>query len=206
MAYMRMQESKFWGWVITSVIIGLLVGLIAMYFFNQYSIAKKVDAARAELSGQVADANSKASALETRLASAEASKTALIEANTQLTADLEAAKADTQKSSSSATSSTLTVVSREIQPDSVAASGTITMTAKVKGTPEKVTMRVTAKSGGFDETYALKKVSTSGSTSTWRSSVKAPSKKGVYTYYATAISGNTKVTMAGASPSSLTVR
>jgi cytoskeletal protein RodZ len=206
MAYMRMQESKFWGWVITSLVIGLAVGLLAMYFFNQYATAKKVDAARAELSGQVADANAKASALETRLASAEASKTALIEANTQLTADLEAAKSDTQKSSSSTTSSTLTVVSREIQPDSVAASGTITMTAKVKGAPDKVTMRVTAKSGGFDQTYALKKVSTSGSTETWRASVKAPSKKGTYTYYATATSGDTKVTMVGASPSSLTVR
>jgi flagellar hook assembly protein FlgD len=203
MAYMRMQESKFWGWVITSLVIGLALGLVGMYFFSQYATAKKIDAARTELSGQIADATTKSTALETRLASSEASLAALTEANAQLTAELEAAKADTPKSTT--TSSTLSVVSRDIQPDSVGASGTITMTAKVKGAPDKVTMRVTAKSGGFDQTYSLKKVSTSGTTETWRASFKAPSKKGDYRYYATAINGDTKVTMTGASPSTLTV-
>ena len=98
------------------------------------------------------------------------------------------------------------MVSREIQPDSVAASGSITMTAKVKGEPERVTMRVTSKSSGFDKTYALKKVSSSGTTQTWRATYKAPAKKGQYRYYATATSGDTQVTMVGASPSTLTVR
>jgi hypothetical protein len=206
MAYMRMQESRFWGWVVTSVIIGLLLGLAGMYFFTQYTTAKKVEAARSELTGQVTDANAKASALEARLASSEASRAALAEANSQLTAELETAKADSQKSASTTTTATLVVVSREIQPDSVNSSATITMTARVKGAPDKVTMRVTAKSGGFDQSYSLKKVSTSGSTETWRSSYKAPAKKGEYRYYATAISGDTKVTMVGASPSTLTVR
>ncbi len=73
MAYMRMQESKFWGWVIASLIIGLCVGLVAMYFYGQMAAAKKIDAARTELSGQVSDANAKVAALETRLASSEAS-------------------------------------------------------------------------------------------------------------------------------------
>lgn len=202
---MRMQESRFWGWVIASLVIGLGVGLVAMYFFGQFATANKIDAARTELSGQIADANAKASALEVRLASSEASTAALAEANAQLTAELGNAKADAKKSST-ATTSTLVVVSRDIQPDSVAASRTITMTAKVKGSPEKVTMRVTAKSGGFDQTYVLKKVSTSGSTQTWRATAKAPGKKGDYRYYATATAGNTKVTMVGASPSTLTVR
>jgi cell division protein FtsB len=206
MTYMRMQESKFWGWVITSVVIGFAVGLIGMYFFTQVANARKIDAARKELSSQIAGANAKSSALEARLASSEASAAALAETNAQLTSDLEAAKVDARKKSSSTTTSTLTVVSREIQPDSVTASGTITMTAKVKGSPDKVTMRVTAKSGGFDQTYALKKVSTSGSTETWRVAAKAPTKKGDYRYYATAILGDQKATMPGASPSTLTVR
>jgi flagellar hook assembly protein FlgD len=206
MAYMRMQESKFWGWVVVSLVVGLGAGLIGMYFFTQYSSAKKVEAARTELSGQIADATTKSSALETRLASAEASLAALTEANAQLTTELEAAKANTRTSSTTTTSSALTVVSREIQPDSVTASHTVTMTAKVKGAPDKVTMRVTSTSGGFDQTYSLKKVSTSGSTETWRASYKAPAKKGEYRYYATATTGNTKVTMPGASPSTLTVR
>jgi flagellar hook assembly protein FlgD len=205
MAYMRMQESKFWGWVITSLIVGLGVGLVGMYFFSQYATAAKVEAARTELSSQIADANTKSAALEARLASSEASLAALAEANAQMTADLASAAEDTQKSSTT-TTATLVVVSREIQPDSVNASGSITMSAKVKGEPAKVTMRVTAKSGGFDETYSLKKVSTSGSTQTWRATFKSPTKKGEYRYYATAISGDTKVTMVGASPSTLTVR
>jgi len=206
MAYMRMQESKFWGWVVVSLIIGLVVGLAAMYFFTQVATARKIEATRTELSSQIADANAKVSALETRLASSEASMAATSEANVRLTAELETAKTKAEKSSSSTTTSTLTVVSREIQPDSVAASGTITMTAKVKGSPDKVTVRITAASGSYDQTYALKKVSTSGSTQTWRATAKAPTKKGTYRYYATAISGDTKVTMPGTSPSTLTVR
>lgn len=128
----------------------------------------------------------------------------LAESNAQLTTELDKTKADV-KTQSTATTSTLTVVSRNIQPDSVATSGTITMTAKVKGSPDKVTMRITAKSGTYDETYLLKKVSTSGSTQTWRTTAKAPAKKGNYRYYATAIAGDTKVTMEGASPSTLSV-
>jgi flagellar hook assembly protein FlgD len=205
MAYMRMQESRFWGWVTVSLIVGLGVGIGATYLMTQAAAANKVEAARKELSGQLADANTKATALETRLASAEASSASLAESNAQLTTELDKTKADAQ-TASEATTPTLTVVSRTIQPDSVATSGTITMTAKVKGSPEKVTMRITAKSGAYDETYLLKKSSTSGSTQTWKATAKAPTKKGDYRYYATAITGDTKVTMEGTSPSTLTVR
>ncbi len=100
MAYMRMQESRFWGWVIASLIIGLCVGLLAMYFYGQMAAAKKIDAARTELSGQVSDANAKVAALETRLASSEASAAALVEANAQLTEEIDSAKADAKKASS----------------------------------------------------------------------------------------------------------
>ena len=205
MAYMRMQESKFWGWVITSLVIGLAVGLGGMYLFTQAAAASKVEAAKTELSGQITDANAKATALEARLASTEASLAALTEANAVLTAELETAKADAEVAPSSNNGSTLAVTMREIQPDSVTASETITMTAKVTGSPDKVTMKVKAKSGSYDETFALKKVSTSGSTETWKANGKAPA-KGTYTYYATAIKGDKTATMEGASPSTLTVK
>ncbi len=86
------------------------------------------------------------------------------------------------------------------------ASDTITMTAKVKGSPEKVTMRIKAKSGSYDETYTLEKVSTSGSTQTWRATAKAPSKSASTRTTPRRPPGDTKVTMEGASPSTLTVR
>ena len=206
MAYMRMQENKFWGWVIASLIAGLVVGLAGMYFYTQAATAKRISSAQTEFAGQIADANAKTAALETRLASSEASVAAQAEANAQLATQLDTAKAAAKKSASTTATSTLSVVSREIQPDSVSASGTITMTARVKGAPDKVTMRITAKSGGFDESYALKKVSTSGSTETWRVVGKAPTKKGDYRYFATAILGDKQATMPGASPSTLTVR
>ena len=205
MAFMRMQESKFWGWVIMSLIIGLAVGLGGMYLFTQAAAASKVEAARTQLSGQITDANNRATALEARLASTEASMAALAEANAQLTTQLETAKSDAQATPSSTTDGTLAVKMREIQPDSVNASDTITMTAKVTGSPDKVTMKVRSKSGSFDETFALKKVSTSGSTQTWRATGRAPA-KGTYTYYATALKGDQTATMQGASPSTLTVK
>jgi hypothetical protein len=206
MAYMRMQESKFWGWVITSLVAGLVVGLAGMYFYTQAATAKKIDATKTELTGQIADANTKIAALETRLASSEASVAAQVQDNAQLATQLESAKAAAKKPASTTATSTLSVVSREIQPDSVNASGTITMTARVKGAPDRVTMRITAKSGGFDQSYALRKVSTSGSTETWRVVGKAPTRKGDYRYFATAILGDKQATMPGASPSTLTVR
>ena len=203
MAYLRMHESKFWGWVITSLILGLFVGMISMYFIGSASANKKLEASKKEMTEQITAANAKAASLETQLASSESSISALTEANSQLTAQLSKTKEDADTSDSS---DTLTVVSREIQPDEVDGSDTITMTAKVKGSPEKVTMRIKAKSGSYDETYTLKKTSSSGSTQTWRATAEAPSTSGDYTYFATAIDGDTEVTMPGASPSTLTVR
>jgi len=203
MAYMRMHESRFWGWVITSLLVGLAIGTVGMYFIGRTSANKKIEANRTELATQLSAANSKAADLEAKLASSESSVTSLTEANTQLTAQVDKAKEDAKVSSDS--SSALSVVSREIQPDNVSGSDTITMIAKVKGSPDKVTMRIKAKSGTYDETYTLEKASTSGSTETWRATAEAPSKAGDYTYYATAISGDTKVTMPGTSPSTLTV-
>ena len=206
MAYLRMHESKFWGWVVASLIIGLGVGMISMFFVGQASANRKIEAAKKELTNQVAEANAKAASLETKLASSESSVSTLTEANSQLTAQLEKAKEDADDSSSSDSSATLTVVSREIQPDELDGGDTMTMTAKVKGSPEKVTMRIKAKSGSYDETFTLKKTSSSGSTQTWRATAEAPSKSGDYTYFATAIDGDTEVTMPGASPSTLTVQ
>jgi len=205
MAYMRMHESKFWGWVIVSLLVGLAIGMTVMFFIGQSSANRKVEATRTEFASQLEAANAKTATLETELASAESSVATLTEANSQLTTELDKAKEDA-KADTSGSSSSLSVVSREITPDDVDGGDTITMTAKVKGSPEKVTMRIKAKSGSYDETFTLKKASTSDSTQTWRATTDAPGKSGQYTYYATAIDGDTEVTMPGASPSTLTVK
>lgn len=204
--YMRIQESKFWSWVTASVLIGLVIGGAAGFFFSQAAATSRINAAKSEFSKQAEESGAKITALQAKLASQEASAAALSEANSQLDADLAAAKADARKATPSSTTTTAAVVvSRDITPSSASASETITLTAKVKGPADKVTMRLTGKSVGFDQTYTLKKVSTSGSTVTWRLSIKAPGKKGEYRYYATAFAGDTEVTMVGASPSTLKV-
>jgi hypothetical protein len=153
-------------------------------------------------------AASGSASVQSQLASAEASVTALTDQNAQLTASLDAAnkKIASGKSTGSSTSTaTIAVTSRVVTPSSVSTSGAITMTAKVTGHPARVTMRVYNTSKGFDQTYSLHRVSTSGNTETWRAAVKAPSKTGTYHYYATAIKGSVRKTMTGASPRSFTV-
>jgi len=73
MAYMRMHESKFWGWVIVSLLVGLAIGMTIMFFIGQASANRKIEASRTELTSQLDAANAKAASLETQLASSESS-------------------------------------------------------------------------------------------------------------------------------------
>jgi uncharacterized membrane-anchored protein YhcB (DUF1043 family) len=207
MTYLRIDRNKFWGWVVVSLLVGLAIGFGTMFLLTSSS------------SNEVRTLNNRVGSVHAQLTAAETSLTALAEQNTQLTLTLEAANAQIaslQGSSSSTTTDTsttttttvsLSVTSRTVTPSTVATSGTITMTAKVKGSPTKVTMRVYIKATPrtFDKTYTLKLVSTSGDTQTWRLKVAAPTKVGTYLYFATAIKGTSKVTMVGASASSFKV-
>ena len=202
---MRIPQNKFWGWVIASMLFGLAVGLGIM-LWRTASLGSQITVLQNRVNA-ASGATSDAASLQAQLASAEASITALTEQNSTLTSDLAAANAKpktTTKSSSTATV-TIAVTSRTLSPSTVATSGTITMTAKVTGSPTSVTMRVYNASKSFDKTYTLHRVSTSGKTQTWRLTVHAPTTKGTYHFYATAIKGSVRKTMSGASPGSFTV-
>lgn len=206
MAVMRIQSSKFWGWVVASLLVGLGIGLVIM-LVRTGSLSNRITVLQNQIAAG-ASATGTTGAVQQQLAAAEASVTALTDQNATLTSDLQAAQAQLAAQGTSGTTSTTTtiaVTSRKVTPSTVATSGTITMTVKVTGSPTSVTMRVYNSSKSFDKTYTLKKVSTSGGTQTWRLAVKAPSKVGTYSYYATATKGSTHVTMKGASPSSFTV-
>lgn len=212
MAYMRIASGKFWAWVIVSLVVGLLVGLTIM-FVRTGSLSDKITVLEHQLATASATTTETLASVQQQLMSAEASVTALTQQNEQLGADLAAATASGSGSGSGSgtttttpsTATTLTVVSRTISPSTVATSGTITMTVKVKGAPTSVVMRLYNATKSFDKTYTLKKVSTSGSTQTWRLKVAAPTTKGTYHYFATAKKGSVSVTMKGASPSVLKV-
>ena len=102
---------------------------------------KKVEAAKTELSGQITDANAKATALEARLASTEASACGAHRG--ERADDRRARNRQGRRRGGAIFEQRQHAYGalREIQPDSVNASDTITMTAKVTGSPDKVTMK-----------------------------------------------------------------
>jgi hypothetical protein len=198
MVYMRIDRNKFWGWVVVSLTLGLIVGLIAMFFIRGSS-ASKVTQLEQQLAAQSAESSSTISTLQLSLQSAEASVTELTARNSQLTSDLAAAnaKVTAAKKSTTTTTTAISFVSRSVSPTSVEASHTLTLTVKIDGHADKVRMQIVG--GTYDQTFYLSRVSTSGGVETWRRSVKAPPKKGTYHYYAGAFVGTTKKTMPGVS-------
>jgi hypothetical protein len=211
MPYMRIESNKFWGWVVVSLLVGLGIGLLIM-LARTGSLNDQIRVLRNQVAAASATATVGADA-QNQLASVEASLTALTGQNAQLTSDLAAANAQISSLQGSASSTTATttaativVTSRTVTPSTVATSGTITMTAKVTRGPSKVTMRIYNSAKTYDHTYTLKKVSTSGSTETWRATTKAPKTAGTYSYYATATLGSQHVTKVGASASTFKVK
>ena len=189
--YLRIPKNKFWGWVFSSLAIGLLIGAGAA--------GKQVDDLKQQLASQTNSAASSMTALQTRLDSADASLTTLSQQYSQLKTSTAASnKTATTKTSSSPATSTATpleVLSRKITPSTIATGDYITMTAKVQGKATKVSMRILSTDGGSSSTYSLKKVSSDGATSTWRRVVRGPKTKGTYRYYATAYSATSSATM-----------
>jgi len=202
--YMRIQKSKFWGWVFSALGLGLVIGAVVMLVLGNAQQTKQVNAIKQQMAEQASQAKTTQDELTAKLASAEASRALAATKYDTLLAEQKKATADPTPSASTSTDA-LEVVSRTVSPSSVSASDTITMTAKVKGAPDKVTMRVLASSGTYDQTFTLKKSSTSGGVETWKRTVNAPGKKGTYRYYATATRGGTSVTMPNVSASTFVV-
>jgi hypothetical protein len=213
MPYMRIESNKFWAWVVVSLLVGLGIGLVIM-LVRTGSLSDQIRVLRNQVAAAGTSSTASAGA-QGQLASDEASITALTSQNAQLTSDLAAANAQiaslqgsgsTTTTTTTTTAPTIVLTSRTVTPSTVTTVGTITMTAKVTGGPTKVTMRVYNSSKSYDKTFTLKKISTSGSTETWRATAKAPTKAGTYSYFAIATLGSQSVTKVGASPSTFKVK
>jgi hypothetical protein len=208
--YLRIPKNKFWGWVFSSVAVGLLVGAGCAWVLTRASSGKQVDDLKQQLTTQTSQAAANLQSVQSRLDSVTASLTAVSAENAQLKAEAASnKKTSTSKSSSSSTTSataTLEVLSRTIDPSSISTGDPITMTATVQGDATRVTMRLYSASGSFSQTYSLKKYSTDGQKSTWRRVVNGPKTKGTYHYYATVFSSSSSATMPGGSPGKLTVQ
>jgi uncharacterized membrane-anchored protein YhcB (DUF1043 family) len=207
--YLRIPKNKFWGWVFSSLAVGLLLGGVAAWVVARTGSTKEVGDLKQQLASQSAQAASQQQQLQARLDSSDASLTALSQQYDTLKATADAAKkATTTKTSTSSDSSNtaaLEVLSRTVTPSTITSGDYITMTAKVSGSATKVTMRITSVSSGDATTYSLKKSSTNGSNSTWTSSVRFRKPKGTYRYYATVYSKSDSATMPGAKVSSFKV-
>lgn len=198
MVYMRIDRNKFWGWVVVSLLVGVLIGSTFMFFARSAS-SGEVTQLKTQLESQSAEASNNIAAMQATQASLDASITALEASNAQLTADLAAAKTTKASTTATATTTQVTFVSRSVSPSSASASSTITLTVKVKGHPDKVRMQIKGTGGiSYDQTFYLTKVSTSSSgTETWRRTIHSPTKKGTYNYYAGAFKNGEKTTMGG---------
>jgi hypothetical protein len=206
--YLRIPKNKFWGWVFSSLTIGLLLGIGAAWVIMQTRSAGEADQLKQQLALQSSQAASREAALQSRLNSAETSLSTVSQELQQLKADTEAANKDSADKDSASTEESKTVqlevLSRKITPSTISTGDAITITARVQGDVDRVTVRVYS-SGGSSFTYSLKKSSSDGDISTWKRTVNGPKKAGTYRYYATAYSGEKSATMPNASPSILKV-
>jgi hypothetical protein len=203
--YLRIPKNKFWGWVFSSVAIGLTLGAGGTYTVGQITSSGEIDELKAQLASQTAQATAQTADLQNRLDSTTASFNALQQQYSQLQSSAATESANADNKADSKDSKKLEVLSRKVSPSTVATGDDLTFTAKVQGSPDKVTMRVVNKTTGYDETFTLKKTSSSSSSQTWQKTVSAPKKRGTYTYYATAYKDGETATMPGASPSKFKV-
>jgi hypothetical protein len=204
--YLRIPKHKFWGWVFASMAVGLLLGAVGAYAVSRASTTQQIAELKQQLQTAMSESASSTASLQAQLDSRDASLTALSEKYATLEEQAAAAKtAAAKKTSSSTTTATLEVQVRTVRPSTVATGDDITLTARVQGKPDKVTMRIYNKTTGYDETYKLKRSSHSDTTETWRLVIAAPKKKGTYSYYATAYQGDKSATQPGASPASFKV-
>jgi hypothetical protein len=203
--YLRIPKNKFWGWVFTSLAVGLVLGVGVTYALGRSSSAKQIEDLKQQLESQASEAASTTASLQSKLQSSDASLTAVSQQYAALKAEKDSADQSASGDSTSSSTAKLEVLSRKVSPSTVATGDDLTLTAVVQGKPDKVTVRVYRSASDFDETYSLKKVSSNSKSQTWRKTISAPKKTGTYTYYATAYLDGKSATMPGASPSTFKV-
>jgi cytoskeletal protein RodZ len=199
---MGMRTSRgggFWGFLVLAFVIGAAIG-VGLLVWQRTTLLADIRSLERRLEASEASATAavdQVTGLEARLASTEASVAELTAKNTALTTELDT----TKKALAAAQSSVVTVTERTVSPTSVEASHSLTLTAKVQGTADKVQMKLVGTGGvsSYSKVYNLTKGATTSGITTWSRKVTAPGKKGTYRYYATAFVGSKKTEMPGVS-------
>jgi uncharacterized membrane-anchored protein YhcB (DUF1043 family) len=197
---MRISRGAFWGFLALALVVGLAIGG-GILVWQRTTLLSDIRKLETRLSAAEASMTASADQLaqaQTQLASSEASIAGLITQNTQLTSDLASA---TAALAAAKAGTVLTITERSVSPTSVEASHALALAAKVQGSASKVEMKIvgTGSVASYSKTYSLTKSTTTAGITTWKRSVTAPGKKGVYRYYATGYIGTKKFEMAGVS-------
>ncbi|MEI8241110.1 MAG: hypothetical protein WCI22_16990, partial [Actinomycetota bacterium] len=95
---MRIPKGKFWGWVVTSLGLGLVIGVVAMLVVGGAQQTKQVNAIKQQMAEQASQSKTTEDELTAKQASTEASLAAV-------TAKYDALVVEQKKNASQATSS-----------------------------------------------------------------------------------------------------
>lgn len=204
----RLTRAALIGYLALAVLGGLAIG-VGLLVWQRVVLQDQVTAAQQRLVESRKGAlgtQGQITGLQIRLKSAETSIAMLTKENSRLASDLvvaQGSQAGGTKSGGSTSSSSgkITFLSRSVSPNTIQAGKPMTLTVKLKGSPDHVRMRVVARdpSISYEKTFALAKVGSSGGTQTWKATVNAPGDLGEYRYYASATVGSKKYEMAGVS-------
>ena len=207
----RPSKRALWTFAAIGLAVGLALGIGLLVWQRVALLADK-----RVLQNQLAAVEESATAsadqvatLEARMASMEATLAALSADNTRLSSDLASAQAalDAANTRLLDAAKTLTITERSVSPQSVVKGASFVLEAKVKGTADKVQMKLVGTSPlTYSKVFNLTKVSTSSGVQTWKRTITAPTDIGVYRYYATAYIGTKSFEMPGVSAWSFEVK
>ncbi len=194
------RDPTFWTALAVAFVLGLLPGL-ALMAYQRRSIDRSAAGTREELQARQRTWNAERADLTQQLASAETS-VARLEA--QL-ASVAAQVARLESSSDAEEPGTApkkppVIVERSVEGTTTPGKD-IRLVVKVEGDADKVTMRIAKvdPDSGWVKTYVLKDTGVSGGVHVWKTTVPCPDTPGEYRFFADAYLGSTHVSMPGIS-------
>jgi hypothetical protein len=183
-----LSRGGFWGFLALSFALGLIIGTALLMWQRMAFLdsTKKLEKRIATLTTQTAGAETDLAAMRETLASTETSVSVLATQNAELTAQLASATAAlTAAQATIASNSAISIVDQSTNPTAVVANTPYTLTVRVRGRAQKVTVRVASGQSSikYNKTFALSRVSTSADNiDTWQATLTAP-QAGHYHYY-----------------------
>jgi hypothetical protein len=207
----RPSKRALWTFAAIGLAVGLAIGIGLLVWQRVALLADKrvIQGQLTSVEESAAASADQVATLEARLVSTEATLAALSADNSRLSANLATVQAalDAASAKLAEAAKTLEITERTVSPSPVVKGASFVLQVKVKGTADKVQMKLVGTSPlTYSKVYNLTKVSTTSGVQTWKRTVTAPPDVGVYRYYATAYIGTKSFEMPGVSAWSFEVK